>query len=593
MLRHLVPYSLALLSLSNALYAQECPLIGPAFPAPRALSSSSAWKTAISDFESNLNDLLAQPDSLLDSNTTSFSLNIFSVDEADLLYEYHYDAPGLKGSIAEGQKLDGDTVYRIGSISKAMTVYAFLAEAGFKYFDEPVAKFIPEIAKAIEENGDNPDDTLLPQWGDITLGQLAGHLSDYQSDTAGVVDQSMAAQLGLPRLQPSEIPTCGFIGTTYKPCSREEMFNEFLGRHPIFPSSTTAVYSNVAFDLLGLALENIKDGVPFEDLVIRSLVKPLKLNRFGVETPDNSWGVIPIDPETSSWNFSLGAANPAGGFYSSSNDLARVGQSILRSTLLSPSDTRRWLKPTSHSASLTFAVGSPWEIYRASKPRVFDLYTKDGDLGKYSTSLGLSPDHDLGFTVMAAGLNAGSQKTLVSDLIAALFATTVEQEARVQAIENFAGTYSSSTDAGAENATVIKISDNVDEQTTGFAIDSFILNGVPLEDLIGAKLPASTNFTLRLQPTGLKAKYTNSSCESVKSRTSFRMVANVPEAYGNASLTPDPIISSSCWAWAAMDGLSWGRISIDELVFDLDKDDKAVSLEMRATKQVLLREGGK
>ncbi|KAK2799171.1 hypothetical protein FQN50_008560 [Emmonsiellopsis sp. PD_5] len=581
MLGYLVPYSLTILSLSNALYAQECPLIGPAFPAPRALSSSSAWNTAISDFESNLNDLLAQPDSLLDSNTTSFSLNIFSAHEDDLLYEYHYDAPGLKGSIAEGQKLDGDTVYRIGSISKAMTVYAFLAEAGFKYFDEPVAKFIPEIAKAIEENGDNPDDTLFPQW-------------DYQSDTASVVDQSMAEKLGLPRLQPSEIPTCGFIGTIYKPCSREEMFDEFLGRHPVFPSSTTAVYSNTAFDLLGLALENIKDGVPFEDLVIRSLVKPLKLNRFGVETPKDSWGVIPIDPGTSNWNFSLGAANPSGGFYSSSNDLARVGQSILRSTLLSPSDTRRWLKPTSHSASLTFAVGSPWEIYRASKPRVFDIYTKDGDIGKYSTSLGLSPDHDLGFTVLAAGLNAGAQKTLVSDLIAAFFATTVEQEARVQAIENFAGTYSSSPEAEAENATVIKISDNVDEQTTGFAIDSFILNGVPLEDLIGAKLPAaSSNFTLRLQPTGLKAKYTNSSVESVKSRTSFRIVVNIPEPWGNASLTPDPIISSSCWSWAAMDGLSWGRISIDEIVFDLDKDDKAVSLEMRTTKQVLLREGGK
>ncbi|PGG99659.1 hypothetical protein GX51_06214 [Blastomyces parvus] len=591
MLLRFIPSILALLLLCRSLHAADCPLIGPTFPAPRSLSRSSTWKKALNDFESNLKELLRQSDDL-DANTTSFSINIFSSHEEKLLYEYHHDAPGLKGSIAKGQKLNGDTMYRIASISKAMTVYTFLIEAGYKYFNEPIAKFVPEIQRAIWKEGRNPDNTIVPQWEDITLQvPLANPPLDYSRDFSGQVNQTVATQLGLPALSNSDIPRCGDFGLKPDPCTRSELFAEFMDHHPVFAPFSTAIYSNVAFNIMGYALERIT-GVPFEKSVKRSISDRLKLKRFSIETPPDAWGIIPFGPMTSHWNTSLGPGTPSGGFYSSATDLARVGQSILQSRLISETDTRRWLKPNSFTSSLMSAVGSPWEIYRSANPRVIDFYTKFGDLGSYSSVIALSPDHDVGFTVLAAGENPMPQRTLLADLIGSLLTATLDKEARLQAVENFSGTYSS-PGSGSEKATMLKISDKRDDAGPGLAIESFYLNGTPIKDIIGAFFGAPPGafpeVGLRMQPTSLTEKYTNSSRESVRSRTSFRAIAELPQDTVNNNLTKEKIFSGVCQSWVSVDGLKYGRMSIDELVFELDGAGRAVALYLGFTKQTLLR----
>lgn len=50
--------------------------------------------------------------------------------------------------------------------------------------------------------------------------------------------------------------------------------------------------------------------------------------------------------------------------YTSAGDLSSLGRAILRSTLLKPAMTRRWLKPTSFSSDPMAAVGIPWGIRR-------------------------------------------------------------------------------------------------------------------------------------------------------------------------------------------------------------------------------------
>ncbi|PGH09045.1 hypothetical protein AJ79_05774 [Helicocarpus griseus UAMH5409] len=591
-----IPSLLSLLLLCRSLYAADCPLIGPAFPPPRSLSSSATWNKAIADFDSQLKGLLSQTSSPLDASSTSFSLNIFSAHEEKLLYEYHYDAPGLKGSIAEGQKLDGDTMYRIASVSKAITVYGLLIETGFKHFNEPVANFIPEIAAAIAKSGNDPDDVLTPQWNDITIGSLAGQLSGigrgYFSDLAGRFNQSVAAQLGLPPLNDAEIPRCGFKeGLIYHPCSREDVFKEFMSRHPAFAPFSTPIYSNVAYDILGYVLEEIS-GLSFEEAIRRSIIEPLRLERFGVQTPPNTWGVIPFDPVTAAWNASLASSNPNGGFYSSANDLARVGQSILQSRLISPTDTRRWLKPNSHTSSLLSSVGSPWEIYRTSNPRVADFYTKFGDIGSYGSAIALSADHDVGFTVLAAGAKPGSQRTLVADLVGSLLSNTLDNEARAQAMADYAGTYTSSPDTENDKATLIKIGENKDDEGPGLVIDSFLLNGVPLEQHLAAFFGSTQplpKIGLRMQPTGLKSKYTDSSRESVKSRTAFRVVADISDLDADNNLTSEKIFSGICEPWQVVDGLTYGQMSFDEFVFELDGEGRAMALDLGFTRQVLDR----
>jgi hypothetical protein len=62
--------------------------------------------------------------------------------------------------------------------------------------------------------------------------------------------------------------------------------------------------------------------------------------------------------------------------------MIKLGQSILNNTQLSPSSTRRWLKPWTHTAVWQQAVGLAWEIARwPVDERIVDVYTKQGDLG--------------------------------------------------------------------------------------------------------------------------------------------------------------------------------------------------------------------
>lgn len=76
--------------------------------------------------------------------------------------------------------------------------------------------------------------------------------------------------------------------------------------------------------------------------------------------------------------------------YSSASDLAKFGRDILRSVQLSPSVTRRWMKPLAHTSELTLSVGAPWEILRIksniSTGHSIDLYTKGGSLGRTTLS---------------------------------------------------------------------------------------------------------------------------------------------------------------------------------------------------------------
>ena len=50
--------------------------------------------------------------------------------------------------------------------------------------------------------------------------------------------------------------------------------------------------------------------------------------------------------------------------YTSAGDLSSLGRAILRSTLIKPAMTRRWLKPVSFSSDPNAGVGMPWGIRR-------------------------------------------------------------------------------------------------------------------------------------------------------------------------------------------------------------------------------------
>ena len=48
--------------------------------------------------------------------------------------------------------MDGDTVYRIASISKLLTVYTLLLEIGDKYWGRAITDFIPELRALVPKS---------------------------------------------------------------------------------------------------------------------------------------------------------------------------------------------------------------------------------------------------------------------------------------------------------------------------------------------------------------------------------------------------------------------------------------------------------
>lgn len=173
-------FSFTFLSLIFSLFltishgASNCPLYGPLFPIPQQLSASSAVQNAISSLTSAINAI----DSSYGSNN-SYSIQVFSSSE--ILYEHYHTAPTLPTYNSPGVKqVDANTVYRIGSITKIFTMYAFLLDAGAKYFSQPVTDFVPELAALASRPTGNAISSVA--WGDITIGDLASHLAGLSSD---------------------------------------------------------------------------------------------------------------------------------------------------------------------------------------------------------------------------------------------------------------------------------------------------------------------------------------------------------------------------------------------------------------------------
>ncbi|KAJ7588077.1 beta-lactamase/transpeptidase-like protein [Mycena floridula] len=551
---------------------QACPVLGSSFPVPKALSTSSTIQSAASNLTNAIQSAISAgitSHGALESNNTSFSIGIFTTKSPDFLFEYHHSAPSLANSTS-GLKsgIDADSVYRLGSMSKLMAVYTFLIEAGDLQWSDPITKYIPELKAAADAT---PADSLdAVSWNDVTIGALASHQAgvgrDYLLGDIFTGDSTPDLAFGLPPLNISDRTLC----VLPVQCNRADLLKGLAGRRPVLAPFTTATYSNVAFQLLGYALESITNKT-FQSSVEDSFFKPLNMTSSSYTIPaDESRGVIPVSIAASWWGVEIGDEAPAGGFFSSTCDVAKAGRAILESSLISPLLTRRWMKPHSHTSSFSMSLGAPWEIRRLVLPdenRIIDIYTKSGDLGSYSTLIGLLPDYEVGFSILAAGTAPHLDATTLAGLIGDAFLPSLETAAREEADVNFAGLYTSSI----VNSTIVL---NTESGKPGFGISRWISNGTDMAQTLATFLHGQTSP--RLYPTNLLSK----------SSYYFRALFEQPPAViDNGPFSFDCTSSS----FFMLDSVHYGTIALDDFVFDLDGDGKATSLEARALRLALER----
>lgn len=168
--------SLLLAVLQHQALAQQppCPLLGPIFPPVNPLTSSTISHT-VAYLDATFKEL-DRNGTFAQFNTT---LYVQAFSASDTLFQHGYVPPPMEGFLTSGM-LDESTVFRVGSVSKLFTVYTLLAEVGMKRMHDPVTRWVPELAYAAKRCEGDP--VRRVQWGEVTIGQLAGQLAGVGRD---------------------------------------------------------------------------------------------------------------------------------------------------------------------------------------------------------------------------------------------------------------------------------------------------------------------------------------------------------------------------------------------------------------------------
>jgi CubicO group peptidase (beta-lactamase class C family) len=175
------------LLLSSALSTfTPCPLLGPAFPPFVLDTNHTIVRNALENLTANFDQLVQTgtgPNGDVSPNTT-FSVALFSAnkgtaEEEPFFWEYHYTSPALRMTNHLSQNVTKDSIYRIGGLTEVFTVWSLLLAEGDQIFNDPVVKYLPELANTSKEQLDT---IYLVKWSDVTVGQLASHMSGIARD---------------------------------------------------------------------------------------------------------------------------------------------------------------------------------------------------------------------------------------------------------------------------------------------------------------------------------------------------------------------------------------------------------------------------
>ena len=171
--------SLALLGANSIASAQSnkpvaCPLLGQQYLPPVDIASQSKFQQAAKGLDATLDGIVKSAP----YKGTTFSIGMFSTSEDDLFYQYHHTGQAVADSKYGTNKADADSIYRIGSISKLLTVYLFLLNEGDVRWSDPISKHLPELLKYKDDSWN----AITPDWDAITIGDIAGQMGGLARD---------------------------------------------------------------------------------------------------------------------------------------------------------------------------------------------------------------------------------------------------------------------------------------------------------------------------------------------------------------------------------------------------------------------------
>ncbi|KYK60625.1 hypothetical protein DCS_01763 [Drechmeria coniospora] len=574
--------------------------LGPRYPIPIDVTSNKSavaayWHKITSGLETLLKHDNGYTSRERELNNTSFSLGFFSARDGQMdLLEFHHTARGVANGTRGARKVDGNTIYRINSLTQLMTMYAGLLTIKSEDWDRPLLELMPELQNnqtysAIRRKAHSKvDATNAVPWGHISLRAVVGYLSGIPRDAVGQGNRPFvgtedlfghpedpwappfyATERGLPSIYLNDSrdparPVYVDLVNTIRSKTNTPWGSYLLGlanRSPTFLPWASPAVSNNGYVILGEVIRKTT-GSETETTLLKNVFHPLGMtNSTTFRVKDESEALIPAGENVyKDFSSNLHISSPAFGGYSTLRDLARLGVGILNHTLLSAEETRRWMKPLSHTDRVWVSLGAPWEIMRhvdTGSNIVTDVYCKAGNSLAYSSFFCLLPDYDVGFTVLSASTTKSRLRltgmladTILDNLVPGLLA-----QGAAEAKDRFAGTYTTKA-MGSQVSLKISVNQTVGAPP-GLILSNFTYNGTDL--LANGLLPN------RLVPTIADTK---------NGKFAFRLVRQEGFPLGAVGRFAD-------WeslSWAEVGRRTYANADLDLFVFDVDKKGGATAV---------------
>jgi CubicO group peptidase (beta-lactamase class C family) len=272
--------------------------------------------------------------------------------------------------------LDGNTVFEIGSITKAFTgaLLADMVARGEVKLDDPIAKYLPKTVRVPSRNGHQ-----------ITLLDLATQSS------------------GLPRLPDNLKPAD--VTNPYADYSVAQLY-DFLSRYTLTRDPGEKYeYSNLGVGLLGHVLA-LRAGKSYEELLVERILNPLGMNdtRITLTPSMKSRMAQGFDAQgTPARTWDLPTLAGAGALKSTANDMLKFLAANLDSTSVPLGKVLAQARVPRHDADRPgHSVGLGWHLV--------DVYGTpatwhNGGTGGFRTFIGMDEARHRGVIVLTNSTN--------------------------------------------------------------------------------------------------------------------------------------------------------------------------------------------
>lgn len=290
-------------------------------------------------------------------------------------------------SKADSTKVNGDTIFHIGSVTKLFTtaLLADMVKRGIVNFDDPIEKYLPSNVTVPSYNGHK-----------ITLEDLATHYS------------------GLP-----EFPTGWIKNHSY---TTQQVYDFISNSSLMSEPGTRFHYSNFGAGILGHAL-SLKAGVPYEQLVRDRILNVLGMNSTGIAM--NSTQTTPLPDHLQSRSakghiagrevnleFIPETLQSAGAMYSTTYDLLKylsANMELIHTTIndaLQDTHLIRHHEFTTGNSSVTHGLmvvydGLTWQIITNLGGEDTIVALAAGTYG-YSSFIAFNPTKHIGLVVLCS-----------------------------------------------------------------------------------------------------------------------------------------------------------------------------------------------